>query len=508
MTSPTPNPVPGSRSLGEWLLRLGPAQVPVDAQVRDAALEEIAGQRGSAASLAQRLLADPALVLLLFRAANRALARYDRTVYTLEHAISLLGNRRIQTLLTEAPVLAADHPHATDFRQALLRSAHAAWQARLWAEGSGRWQPEEVFWSTLLATAPLWPLWLEQESPLRRLEQLRAHQGAVSIAQQREALGCLLADLGAALGEYWLLPENSRLCWHKATAGSARQWLALARAARLDDAPVMTEKGLREIGHHPALVIALANALALESDWDWYSARSERLLRIAASSCRRSLATLISHCHRTAAELSQFWGDGDLLTPGTRLLGRWREAAFRAPPPEPEAAPASSETGVLASALQRLRLPGAIANPRDALELMVTTLRDGLGLTRVAALPRSAAGELSCGPARGFAPDASLHRFRHLPTPNSLLGQMLAKPVCLLVSDDNRARFWPHLPATLRGAISERAFLLMSIFAGGRPLALIYADTGAGGPPPDARQQQLFKQLCRQLSLSLERIDA
>jgi len=510
MPSSDPKPrAPGS--LGEWLLRLGPNTVPIDPSVRDAALEDLEEQDGSAATLTLHLLADPALVLLLFRAANRALARYDRTVYTLEHAISLLGNRRIRKLLTDAPTLPADHPHAADFRLALLRSVHAASQARMWAEGSGRWQPDEVFWSTLLATAPLWPLWLEDNSPLRRLEQLRVRQGAVSAAQEREHLGCLLADLCAALGEYWLLPENSRFCWHQATAGSARQWLALARAARVDEPPVLTEKGLRELGHHPALVIALANALALESDWDWYSPRCERLLRIAASSCRRPLATLITHSHRVAAELSQSWADNGLLTPGARLLGHWNESHFRAPPPTPapavQAVKSGQNTTLLAAAVRQLRQPGAVDNAAAAFELTVKALRQGLGLARAACLTRNADGELRCGPLAGFAPGSALHQLRHTPPPGSLLAQLLAKPQCLNLDAGNRAKFWPHLPAELRAAIDADAFLLMSVFAGPRALALIHADNGAGRAP-DERQQQLFKQLCRELSRCLERIGA
>ena len=198
LSDPKPR-VPGSHSLGEWLLRLGPNTLPIDADVRDAVLEDLTQQDGNAAALAQRLLADPAQVLLLFRAANRALARYDRTVYTLEHAISLLGNRRIQALLSEAPVLPANHPNAGDFRQMLLRAVHAAAQARMWAEGSGRWQADEVFWSTLLATAPLWPLWLEEQSPLRRLEQL-IQEAVVTVprAMIAETID-LVAVLAAAL---------------------------------------------------------------------------------------------------------------------------------------------------------------------------------------------------------------------------------------------------------------------------------------------------------------------
>lgn len=511
MPSPEPKRATGQPTLAGWLLRLGPVHPPVDPAVRDAALEELAENRGSASALALCMLADPALALLLFRAANRALARYDRSVHTLEHAISLLGAKRVQQLLSEAPLLAADHPHATAYRQAQLRSLHAAWQARLWAEGSGRWQAEDIFWSTLLAGAPLWPLWIEAGHIPLELERLRVGQGAVSAAQERQLLGCRLKELAAALAEYWLLPDNSRLSWHGAAAGSGRQWLALARAARLDDPPVLPEVAAEDRSYHPALPIAVANALALESDWDWYSPRSLRLLRIAASACRRPLATLIGHCHRTAAEMSRFHADCGLLTPAARLLGHWREIDYRRPPqpaaPVAAAVPAAPENqAIIAGAVKRLRTPSSIAGPRAALELALTALHRGLGLERVAVmLHRGATGELQTLLGAGIEENGALRRFRHTPAPRSLLGQLLQKPVCLSLDTDNRAKLWPLLPEVFRAAVDCDTFLLMSVFAGSKPTALIYADNGAG-PPPSARQQQLFKQICQLLSQCLERL--
>src|SRR5690606_38752308 len=99
------------RSLEQWLALLETRSPPVDAAVRDLALAALAGGQGSAASLARILAADPAQVLLLFREANRALARYEREAHTLEHVISLLGTDRLQRLLSDAPALAPDHPH-------------------------------------------------------------------------------------------------------------------------------------------------------------------------------------------------------------------------------------------------------------------------------------------------------------------------------------------------------------------------------------------------------------
>lgn|GEM_PF-828958 len=504
-------PAPGARALGEWLVLLGSRQPPVDPLARDAALEELAQNRGNAASLAQHLLSDPALVLLLFRAANRALARYDRSVHTLEHAISLLGAKRIQKLLNDAVPLDPAHPYADDYRHALLRSEHAAWQARLWAEGSGRWQPEDVFWSTLLAAAPLWLLWLEAGPALRDLEMLRARQGAISSAQQIRHIGCPLPDLAMALGEYWLLPESGRLSWHKATAGSPRQWLRLANSARLDAPPELSEGGLSERSFHPALAIAVANQLAQETDWDWYSKRSARLLRIAASACRRPLSTLLSYSHRTAAEMSRGRGETGLLTPAARLLCRWRHADLLAPPPPPlrQAAPemaSVSNAELVTRTLQRLREPGTLGNPRAAFDLALKAMREGIGLERAAVFLLGSGGELRLSLADGIAVADPLRQFRATPAPGTLLGQLLAKPGCLSLDADNRDRVWPHLPEAFRSDADSDGFLLMSVFAGKRPLALVYADNRNRRQAPGANQQLLFRRLCQQLSLCLDQL--
>src|SRR5690606_41835100 len=97
-------------------------------------------------------------VRLLIREADAALAKYDRGARGLEHAISLLGMARVQKALRAAPVLSIDHPFTREYRQAQQRSQHAAWQARLWAEGSARWPADEMYWDALLAGVPHWVL--------------------------------------------------------------------------------------------------------------------------------------------------------------------------------------------------------------------------------------------------------------------------------------------------------------------------------------------------------------
>jgi hypothetical protein len=430
----------------------------------------------------------------------------------------------VQTLLEQAPPLAADHPRAVAYRQMLLRSRHAAQQALLWAEGTGLWPAEEVFWSTLVAAAPLWLLWLEAGSTVEQLEHLRARQGAVAPAQVIEVLGCTPMELGAALAEQWLLPEMSRQSWQPRMIGTLRQWVALEHIAHLDEPPTFSEnktgKELHELCHRPALVVATANALAAEADWDWQSRRCLRLMSIAATACRRPLATLLANGHQIAAALSREAGDSGLLTPGARLLGEWREAWFWEPPkppapvPAPQAIPEAtakpavaidSGAAVITTALQRLRVPGAIEGTRAALELVLDALQHGAGLQRCAALLVRNGNELQTVLSAGADQAPKLRQFRYNARNNQLLTQLLGKPVCLRLNADNRAKFWLHLPEEFRGAVGCEEFLLMGAFASDRPLALLYADN-AGAARIDDRQHLWFKQLCQQLSACLTRL--
>ena len=514
------------RTQEQWLATLEHLQLPLNTELRAEALAAI-DKSCSAAELTNLLINDPAAVLLIFREANTALARYEREAHGLEHAISLLGMARVQKLMLAAPSISADHPFTREYRQAQQRSLHAAWQARLWAEGSARWPADEMFWDALLAGAPHWLLWLEAGPMRLQLSKLRAQRGFVTAEESRDLFGCDLNALAAELATRWRLPLNSQLSWRADVVGNRRDWITLAKAARLDRAPEMPEGRVHELSLRPGLIVALANLVAVEADWDWYGKHLTRLLKIVATCCRRPLATVTNFTHQTAAGFSRAYR-GDLQTPGARLLGYWQQAQVWAPVVNKPAAkpvvqtPASAakaETqapvaaGIspgqrqLAATLRRLQQPASIANPRDAVALTLDALHQGAGLKRVAALIyRSETRELQTLLSHGLERSAGLKQLRLNAQTNPLLNQMLQKAVCLHLGDDNRARYWPLLPEALRTVVDSEQFLLSSIIAGGRPFALLFGDND--GQPLRDDQHRLFKQLGVVLGQCLEHMSA
>ncbi len=511
MSAPAANNNIRPRSLDRWLNDLAAQVPPVDPVVRAQALEELDSGLGGAAKVAQILERDPVQALLILRAANRALAKYGRDAATLEHAIALLGSNRARTQLVAAPAIDPDHPVTADYRQALLRSQHAAWQARLWAEGSGRWHPEEIYWATLLAGAPLWLLWLEAGGAMRELTLRRARRQPCGEAVQKQLLGAGISRIAGGLVQRWLLPAASRASWDHNQAGTPREWIELARAARLDDPPVVPDGRANDLSHHPALIVAVANTLADESDWEWYSRRTERLFAIAACACRRPLSTLLDYGHRAAAAFSRTAADDGiaqgLLLPASRLLCQWRQRDLLVPPPSPSPSPSqqaiNSDPALFAATLQRLQQPGALGSAREALALAPTALCRGAGLRRAAVLALAQRGQLLQTLASAGCTEQSPLRNLQLPLAgNTLLAQLLERPLALTLDAGNRDRFLKHLPPALHAAAGCDAFALMGLFAGERPLALLYAD--AGGEELSAEQRHHFRQLSTALSVALQ----
>lgn len=514
------------RTQEQWLELLVPLQLPLNTELRAQALAAIAAGNANAAELTALLLNDPAAVLLIFREANAALARYERETHGLEHAISLLGMARVQKLLQGAPTLAADHPFTREYRQAQQRSLHAAWQARLWADGSGRWPADEMFWDTLLAGAPHWLLWLETGSQRLKLSKLRAQRGFVTAAESLELFGCDLNALMAELSVRWRLPINSQLSWRTDIVGNRRDWIKLAHAAHLDSSPELPKGSTNELSHQPCLIVALANLLAVEADWDWYGRHFMRLLAIVSSCCRRPLATLLNFTHQTAASFSRSYR-GDLQTPAARLLCHWQQSQIWAPPrpasaaeipapakpvaaaaqPAPAATvkPLSEGTRQLAAALRRLQNPASLSGAREALTVTLDALHASTGLHRLAALVyRADAGELHVLLERGLETSPALRQLKLRVRDSTLLEQLLRKPVCLRLSDDNRARYWPLFPENFRSAVRSEQFLLSSILAGERPIALLFGDKN--GAPINDEQYRLFRQLGAQLGQCLQQM--
>lgn len=468
-----------ARPLSSWLAQLHNRSLPVDPAVRARAVKALDQGELNSSALVECLILDPAQCWLIFAEASRLLASRDRDIYTLEHAVTLLGNSRIKQLLLRAEPLSAGHPHAAAYRRQQLQSGHAAWQARMWAEGSGRWHPDDTFLATLLAGVPLWAIALEAGDLLAELDRARAQRGATDPQQERAVLGCGLLELGAELARLWPLPPSARDAWRSDLGTVRRQWLELARAARWSDAPTpVVWRGGDQ--HHAALPVAAATLFAREADWNWYSRQSERLLRVVAGACGRPLATIVASTHQLAAHFSRLVATtvtagvgGPLLTPGYRLCCGWNEALALVPPATVQ--PAAELLAALEQWLCRQSRTLAAAAPALAEALPALLGSQRLLILAVDTTPSSPAWQTLAQ--RGFGPASENLRFTA--QPGTLFDQLARKAALLTIDETLRPRIAPHLPSALATATRNGSLLLASLAVAGRPagaLCVVYPE--------------------------------
>lgn len=157
----------------------------------------------------------------------------------------------------------------------------------------------------------------------------------------------------------------------------------------------------------------------------------------------------------------------------------------------------------LAERMQALHLAGKQGAPTNQIMgLTIRALSEGLGMHRIAfTLVQPAEQVLRTRYAYGTETAEGLRSMSISLDHPSLFTQLLQKPQSVWLTDESRARFAGHLPATFVSCSSVDCFL-MSIFVGSKPLGLIYADMhGASALTND--QYSHFKQICMLTSRAL-----
>lgn len=133
----------------------------------------------------------------------------------------------------------------------------------------------------------------------------------------------------------------------------------------------------------------------------------------------------------------------------------------------------------------------------QVLDDLLTGLTKGLGLKRLALNimpPKS--NTIKVVRSVGFEKGHPLMLSNYQLAPDSLFFRLHEKPGCILVTTENRQRIRSMLPDDYSRHISAQNFLLMSIFAGKKPVAVLYADREGIPEGIQPFHQDKFKRLC------------
>ena len=450
--------------------------------------------------LAAQIYVDPALVLGLIRDVNTHASRHlDSGVHSMEEAVLLRGVRNVRAVADGLPRAESALTRA-NYRGYLFtceRAIHAACQARRWAWQLADLLPNEVYTAAMLRHSAELVMWSHDEGRVMRTIHEMAPEPAYASEAEYVALGFSLGELNLALAQQWQLPalvaESSEAL--AADTRSPRSW-AVGLATRL---AALARQGW----HHPEmppLLDALAELLELDDE----ATRAE--ISAGAAEAAELLpwkpvtfAPLLGETDEDEPEqparapISET-SDNPYLSDGTAKGGVClapRREVFQRVRHELE------NRDYARSEAQMRRRQGRVS-PRDCiLNLVLTGLYDGLGLSRVLYAQMLPDGETLAGQyVLGAAGDPNFHRFRVDLARPSLLQELMAKPSAVWLTPQRYERIRHRVPQPLHTLADGRSAFLAAVFANGRPQGMVYADRHRIDNALDEPSFQAFRRLC------------
>ena len=444
--------------------------------------------------LAQQIYADPALVLALIHDVNEhAPKRFESGIHSMEEAVLLRGTRNIQAV-AEGLARTEDVLSRENYRGYLFtceRAIHAACQARRWAWQLADLLPNEVYTAAMLRHTAELVMWVHEHGAVMQTIHEMAPEPAYASEAEYVTLGFSLGELNLALAHRWSLPglvaESTETL--AADSRSPRSW-SVGLAARL---AALARQGWRH-PEMPPLVEAVGELLELDEE--------QTAAEITAGA--REAARLLPWKPVTFAPLLQD-DEGDLegsepLT-DTRYLsdGTARGGVCLAPRREvfQRVRKELENRNYTRSDEQMRQRQERVTHQDRVLNLVLTGLYDGLGLSRVLYAELRPDGETLAGKyVLGAAGDPVFHRFRVDLSRRSVLQDLMGKPAALWLTPKTFARIDHRAPYALHALAEGRSCFLASIFAAGQARGMVYADRHRVDNALDEASFKAFRRLC------------
>lgn len=419
------------------------------------------------------LLVDPGLALKLIETANGQRQRhFHEDIVDLDKSVMLLGIDRVGAMGRDLPMLA--EPLAAHVQTQLRRLYARSWLTALicgdWSRRRRDIGPQEVALAGLFYHIGGITLWLAEPEKMMQLEALRQVPGAMPEEAEYVVLGFNIEQFGHELAKARGLPQL-----------------------------VVESMAPRYAQESRTLGVMLAAQVAYQATHHW-----------AAPHCQ-------AHLDMARRYLDLAWHDFVECVNGVLDLFNERAGFYGIRPLarlDPEQGCGSSAPVAPAAfclAPRSDRLAGAVAgitrsevSASGFLEEALGLMRDALGLNRLMFARQLDDGTLVPQALVGtdYEPDFNYLRFE--PDPRSLFSVLMRKPSALWLNEGNVDKYWAHVPPPLRKLLEAREFIAMSVFVGGKPYGLLYADRRNPACRLDGRSFETFKRLATLVGRRLE----
>jgi len=254
----------------------------------------------------------------------------------------------------------------------------------------------------------------------------------------------------------------------------------------------------------------LAVQVARHAAIDWYSEKTNTLLKQAAELLNLPLDKLVTQTHRLAVDIAHHdYYEG--VPQVAALLLQDRQAPLSTATVKTKAKADAAAVCLMpqVNLLQdtMLQLKQALVAKKDTddiVHLVLQGMHDGIGLNRVVfARVDTERRHLRAHTIVGAENDPVFNRFSiQLNTPH-LFVRLMDKSAAICINDDNREQYWRMVPVEFQKLIGTNSFMAMSVFADGELMGVVYADRHTSDCQLDAVSYKYFKTFCNALGQAL-----
>ena len=371
---------------------------------------------------------------------------------------------------------------------------------------------------------------------MRKCEWLIAHDFIATQRAEKKIFGCLLDDVICMLGRKLMLPSLAQDVLERKKLPTLPQWGKLLHHRYLDFIDADTK--LKLLKSNPNTLMAVILHMAQQLPLGWMTAKTLRAQKALAQLTGQSHAAVVQQTHQLAVAVSHTAVAGQLLSPATSLL--WPTSAINQSPwlrrpmlcllpdkekPEQQTAQANQRESQGSSTVS---LPGAPpprqANKRLLVDIIAQCKRDvhafsniheilltcnkaiyeGLGMRRTCICILSKTADhlrpLYCV---GIPENSKVHTLKIGLDENRFFAKLLAKVASYKGEQDNFEQVLNMLSSKAVDILLNKNFMVMSIFAGDKPIGVVYADASGKEEEISEQEYQAFKTICQSTSFAL-----
>ena len=471
--------LPERPSIDEWVARLSDEELPLFAHTarRIASISE--QNLTSVAHMAEVILSDSAMTARVLRTANSAYYNpTSQTISTVSKAIVVLGFNTVRNIalsitMVDTVLSGVQHDRAIE---ELVRSFHAAIQAKEIAMAQGQLDVEEVFIAALLRRLGNMVFWCFPYGYAHVLDYEYCQSRDEETAELN-ILGFSLKQLTRVLTQEWHLSQ------------------ILDRA--LDDTNQEGEENHRLID-----CIELGYELAIAAEAGWRERKTKKMIFEIASFLEKE----------PEETLEIVYGGARIACRTIKELGIDPSIQFVPEPPELKKVGEleedySEQKEQYELQLSILRELSIMLSERFELNTLLGTVLEGihrsLHMDRTL-FALTTQGTIKAKHVMGENRDLLLKEFDFAlaDEEQDVFNYVLSKNTPLWVSRKNRAKYTNLITTEVIKCIGNVEFFVMPIRVGGKPRGILYADRRVNREPLDMQSFQTFRHFCEHANIA------